>query len=72
MKNFTLEELKEYNGKDGAKTFVAYSSLSSLTEGKDIVTYNMVNNILADEVEHEEDLQSLYDDIKGFMDSFKA
>jgi hypothetical protein len=32
----------------------------------------MVNNILADEVEHEEDLQSLYDDIKGFMDSFKA
>jgi bacterioferritin len=33
-----------------------YSSLSKLTEGKDIVTYNMVNTILADEVEHEEDL----------------
>ena len=49
-----------------------YSSLSKLTEGKDIVTYNIVNSILADEVEHEEDLQSLYDDIKGFMDSFKA
>jgi bacterioferritin len=49
-----------------------YSSISNITEGKDIVTYNMVNTILADEVEHEEDLQSIYDDIREFIDSFKS
>ncbi len=48
-----------------------YSSLSDLTKDKDIVTYNMVNTILADEVEHEEDLQALYEDIYEFIDSVK-
>lgn len=48
-----------------------YSSLSDLTKDKDIVTYNMVNTILADEVEHEEDLQALYEDIYEFIDSIK-
>lgn len=48
-----------------------YSSLSDLTKDKDIVTYNMVNSILADEVEHEEDLQSLYDDINDFIENIR-
>lgn len=44
-----------------------YSSLVDLTRDKDIVTYDMVSSILADEVEHEEDLQSLHDDISEFV-----
>jgi len=31
----------------------------------------MVNTILADEVEHEEDLQALYEDIHDFIESIK-
>jgi bacterioferritin len=38
---------------------------------KDIVTYDLVSQILADEVEHEEDLQSLFDDIEEFVMQFK-
>lgn len=49
-----------------------YSNLLEVLREKDIVTYDIVSQILADEVEHEEDLQSLYDDIKEFMDQFKA
>lgn len=44
-----------------------YSSLVDLTRDKDIVTYDMVSSILADEVEHEEDLQALHDDISEFV-----
>ncbi len=49
-----------------------YSSLADLTRDKDIVTYDMVSQILADEVEHEEDLQALHDDITEFVDSIKG
>jgi len=48
-----------------------YSSIAELTQGKDIVTYDIVSGILADEVEHEEDLQALYEDIQEFIDQFK-
>ncbi|MFA6196104.1 MAG: ferritin-like domain-containing protein [Sulfurimonas sp.] len=44
-----------------------YSSISDILKDKDIVTYNMVSQILADEVEHEEDLQALHDDIAEFV-----
>ena len=42
-----------------------------MTRNKDIVTYDMVSQILADEVEHEEDLQSLHDDIAEFISEIK-
>ncbi|NGX43279.1 MAG: hypothetical protein K940chlam7_01574 [Chlamydiae bacterium] len=42
-----------------------YSELLELTENKDPITYQMVLEILQDEVEHEEDLQALQEDIKG-------
>lgn len=48
-----------------------YSSIVELTRGKDIVTYDIVSGILADEVEHEEDLQSLHDDITEFVKDLK-
>ena len=49
-----------------------YSELAEITRDKDIVTYDMVSQILADEVEHEEDLQALYDDINEFIQQFKG
>ncbi len=48
-----------------------YSDLAALTKDKDIVTYDIVSQILADEVEHEEDLQALHDDITEFVDTIK-
>jgi len=49
-----------------------YSELVDLTKDKDIVTYDMVSQILSDEVEHENDLQDLYDDITEFMAEIKS
>ncbi|MCJ7764536.1 MAG: ferritin [Thiovulaceae bacterium] len=48
-----------------------YSELAEITDGKDIVTYDIISGILADEVEHEEDLQALFDDIHDFTEQFK-
>jgi hypothetical protein len=41
-----------------------YDSLLKLVVNKDVVTYNMVMTILEQEVEHEEDLQSLLEDLE--------
>jgi len=49
-----------------------YSTLADLTKDKDIVTYDIVSQILADEVEHEEDLQALHDDITEFVVQIKS
>lgn len=48
-----------------------YSSLAETTAHKDIVTYDMASQILADEVEHEEDLQALVEDIESLVAQFK-
>ena len=40
----------------------AYKRLMDVTKDKDMITYNMALTILQDEVEHEEDLQSLKED----------
>ena len=49
-----------------------YSKIVDLTQGKDIVTYDIASQILADEVEHEEDLVSLQEDIVEFVDNLKS
>lgn len=41
-----------------------YKKIMDLTQGKDMVTYNMALTILEQEVEHEEDLQSLKEDLE--------
>jgi bacterioferritin len=48
-----------------------YSTIVEITRNKDIVTYDIVSQILADEVEHEEDLQTLHDDITEFIIDIK-
>jgi bacterioferritin len=42
----------------------AYKELMDATKDKDMVTYNMALTILGQEVEHEEDLQSLKEDLE--------
>ena len=49
-----------------------YSRLAEMTRDKDIVTYDIVSRILADEVEHEEDLMSLHEDIREFVEQIKG
>ncbi len=41
----------------------AYKGLMDATKDKDMVTYNLALQILTDEIEHEEDLQSLKEDL---------
>ena len=45
-----------------------YSDILEVTRNKDIVTYDIVSQILADEVEHEEDLVALQEDISEFIE----
>jgi bacterioferritin len=42
----------------------AYKKLMDATKDKDMVTYNLALQILTDEIEHEEDLQSLKEDLE--------
>ncbi len=44
-----------------------YKHLMDVTKDKDMVTYNMALTILGQEVEHEEDLQSLLEDLELMM-----
>ncbi len=44
-----------------------YRKLLEITASKDPVTYNIVVQILQDEVEHEEDLQALVEDIEAMV-----
>ncbi len=45
-----------------------YKGLMDATKDKDMVTYNMALTILEQEVEHEEDLQSLREDLQLMVD----
>jgi len=49
-----------------------YKQLLDITKDKDPVTYNMVLQILLQEVEHEEDLQSLLEDFELMMQAIRA
>ncbi|MFA4989375.1 MAG: ferritin-like domain-containing protein [Candidatus Omnitrophota bacterium] len=40
-----------------------YRKLSEATKDKDVVTYHLALEIMADEIEHEEDLESLLEDM---------
>jgi bacterioferritin len=46
---------------------MTYKKLVNLTMGKDPVTYNILLQILQDEVEHEEDLQSEMEDLETLL-----
>ncbi len=44
-----------------------YKKIVNMTSGKDPVTYNIVLQILQDEVEHEEDLQAQLEDLAALL-----
>lgn len=58
-----VRALLEQNIKGEQCAISTYKSLLEVTAMKDPVTYNLVVQILQDEVEHEEDLQSLLEDL---------
>ena len=59
-----VKKILEQNIKGEQCAIETYQKLVDLTAGKDIVTYNMVVEILEDEVEHEEDLDVMLEDLK--------
>ena len=70
-KAFDVVQILEDSIKGEQCAISVYSNLAELTKDKDIVTYDIVNQILADEVEHEEDLQALHNDITEFITDIK-
>jgi len=66
-KDFDVVSILEDSIKGEQCAISIYSQIAEMTKNKDIVTYDIVSEILADEVEHEEDLQTLHDDITEFI-----
>ena len=62
-----VKKILEQNIKGEQCAISVYQSLLQLVKDKDPVTYNIVLTILQQEVEHEEDLQSLDEDIESLI-----
>ncbi len=62
-----VKKILEQNIKGEQCAIGVYTRLLESTLGKDPVTYNLVVQILSDEVEHEEDLQALLEDLSGML-----
>lgn len=58
-----VKTILEQNIKGERCAIKVYNDLMDRTNGKDMITYNMVLKILEQEVEHEEDLQALLEDL---------
>lgn len=69
--NFDVVNILEDAIKGEQCAIRTYSSIVETTRNKDIVTYDLISSILSDEVEHEEDLQALYDDITEFVQDLR-
>jgi len=59
-----VEAILEQNIKGERCAIGFYKRLLDATQGKDPITHNIVLQILQDEVTHEEDLQSLSEDLE--------
>lgn len=66
-----VKEILEQNIKGEQCAITTYKNLVNKTNGKDPVTYNIVLQILQDEVEHEEDLQAQMEDLETMLNSKK-
>lgn len=62
-----VEKILNQNIKGEQCAITTYNALIQEVGMKDPVTYNLVVQILQDEVEHEEDLQSLLEDLGVFL-----
>ena len=66
-----VKEVLAQNIKGEQCAITTYKSLVTLTMSKDPVTYNIVLQILQDEVEHEEDLQAEMEDLETLLTSIR-
>lgn len=62
-----VERVLQQNIKGEQCAISVYNQLLNITREGDPVTYNVILQILQDEVEHEEDLQSLLEDFELMM-----
>ncbi len=62
--NPKVQVLLEQNIRGEQCAIEVYNKLVNMTKDVDPITYNMVLEILEDEVEHEEDLEALLEDIE--------
>jgi len=60
----SIESILKQNIKGEQCAIDAYNNLLKLTMHKDLITYNIILEIVRDEVEHEDDLQTLLDDLE--------
>ncbi|OMH41347.1 ferritin-like domain-containing protein [Desulfurobacterium indicum] len=60
-----VRKILEQNVKGEQCAIDTYSEILKFTKDIDPITYNLVLQILTDEVEHEEDLQALLEDIEN-------
>ena len=64
-----VKEVLEQNIKSEQCAIATYKGLVDLTAGKDPVSYNLLLQILGDEVEHEEDIQAQLEDLESLLES---
>lgn len=64
-----VKDVLRQNIKGEQCAIVTYQNLVKLTMSKDPVTYNIILQILQDEVEHEEDLQAEMEDLETMLGS---
>ena len=62
--DFHVQAVVEQGVKGEQCAIDVYSRLIGTTKDKDVVSYNMLLSILADEVEHEEDFEALLKDLE--------
>ena len=65
--DLSVKVILEQNIKGERCAIDGYNRLLEATRDKDPVTYNIALQILQDEIEHEEDLQSLLEDVGEMM-----
>lgn len=61
------KKLLEQNIKGEQCAISVYTKLLAFVKDKDIVTYNIIAEILKDEIEHEDDLENLLNDLKSAL-----
>lgn len=62
--DFNIKPILEQNIKGEQCAIDVYEKIMEETKDKDDITYQMAFEILRDEVEHEDDLQALYEDLR--------
>lgn len=63
--NPKVEKLLEQNIKGEKCAIHVYNKILDFVHGKDSVTYDLILDILKEEIEHEYDLQTLLDDLRA-------